>query len=433
MNKSLRVFVLIALLALMLSVSVVAHGQATSKVVYYSMFSEGEPLQQVIAAATEKFMELHPEIEVEPIWAGRDNLTQLQSVLAAGEQVDIVDHSDDRVYNAVVVTELALPLDDYLNSPAYDSETLWKDTFVPGAIDIGKSAIDGMTYLIPRDDYISAFFYNTAILDGLGVEPAVTGMTYDDFTALLQQIKDSGVTPLAADGTVSFYNNWYTSYFQTRIAGVEAFRNAAYDTTGEAWRAPEFKQAADLLRALQDAGNFQMGFEGSVWPAAQVQWVNGDPGMIFMGAWLPAEMSQQMPPGFATNMFAFPNIDGGLGNDVVEHWANTYAILKDSPNPDAAVMYLKYMSSLPVGEEIVKIGTPVPLVGAPVPVGLENQYVILGASTPIPARAGLNTEIPEYMNNVYNVCSDQFFQMQIDAAAYIECLATSSANYWSNK
>jgi spermidine/putrescine-binding protein len=132
-------------------------------------------------------------------------------------------------------------------------------------------------------------------------------------------------------------------------------------------------------------------------------------------------------------MFAFPNIDGGKGNDVVEHWANTYAVLKDSPNPDAAIEYLKYMTSPEVTEAIVEIGTPVPMVNASIPAGLENQYIILGASTAIPARAGLNTEIPEYMNNVYNVCSDQFFQLQLDPQGYIDCLATSSANYWSNQ
>lgn len=433
MNARRRTLLLPVFLILILSFSLVAQAQDTQRVVYYSMFSQGEPLQQVLQAAIDEFNADNPGIVVEPVWAGRENLTQLQSVLAAGEQVDIVDHSDDRVYNAVVVPELALPLDSYLDSPAYGSETPWRDTFVPGALDIGVSPIDGMTYLIPRDDYISAFFYNTAITEGLGIEPAVTGMTYDDFLALLQAIQDSGVTPLGADGTISFYNNWYTSYFQIRYAGVEAFREAAYDRTGEAWRAPEFLEAATRIRELQDAGYFQEGFEGSVWPAAQVQWVNGNPAMLFMGAWLPAEMAPQMPPGFTTDMFAFPNIDGGLGNDVVEHWANTFAVLNTSPNPDAAVQFIKYVMSPPVVEEMVAISVPIPIVDAPIPTGLENQYVILGASTAIPARAGLNTEIPEYMNNVYNVCSDQFFQLQLDPQGYIDCLATSSATYWENK
>jgi ABC-type glycerol-3-phosphate transport system substrate-binding protein len=435
-NKRLALYLKLAFVLTLVLVcttpGILVKAQA-AKIVYDSMFSEGEPLQQVLQKATEDFMAENPNIQVESVWAGRQNLTQLQSVLAAGDQVDIVDHSDDRVYNAVVTKGLGLALDSYLDTPAYGSDKPWKDTFVTAALEIGKSAQDGKTYLISRDDYISAFFYNTAILKDVGVEPKTTGMTYADFTKLLKTIQDKGISPLGADGTVSFYNNWYTTYFSIRLAGKEAFYDAAYDKTGEAWRKAEFLQGAKLLKELQDANYFQKGFEGSVWPAAQVQWVNGKNAMLLMGAWLPAEMAPQMPQGFTTNMFAFPVLDGGKGNEWVEHWANTYAVLNTSKAPDAAVTYLKYITSPKVVEAIVKIGTPVPIIGAPVPAGLENQYKILDASKAMPARAGLNTEIPEYMENVFNVCTDKFFQLQNGPEAFVDCLATSSKTYWESK
>jgi ABC-type glycerol-3-phosphate transport system substrate-binding protein len=404
-----------------------------AKLVYYSMFSEGEPLQQVLAQATQDFMTENPDIEIESVWAGRQNLTQLQSVLAAGDQVDLVDHSDDRVYNAVVVPGLALPLDKYLDTNAYGSNKKWKDTFVASALEIGKSLKDGKTYLIARDDYISAYFYNTAVVRDVAVAPPIIGMSWADFTKMLTTIQHKSISPLGADGTVSFYNNWYTAYLMLRVAGKDAFREAAYDKTGQKWRAAEFLRAAHLLNELQDAKFFQPGFQGSVWPAAQVQWVNGKIGMILCGAWLPAEMAPQMPPGFKTDMFAFPVVEGGKGNDLVEHWANTYAILKSTKAPDAAVKYLKYLTSPKVVQAIVKIGVPMPLVGAPTPVGLENQYKILASQTAIPARAGLNTEIPEYMEKVFNVCSDKFFQLQSGPEQFVGCLANSSATYWASK
>ncbi len=91
MNKhSMR---LAFVLVLVLFVFTLASAQST-RIVYFSMFSEGEPLQQVLQKVTDDFMAENPDIQVEIIWAGRQNLTQLQSVLAAGEQVDIVDHSD---------------------------------------------------------------------------------------------------------------------------------------------------------------------------------------------------------------------------------------------------------------------------------------------------------------------------------------------------
>src|SRR6266511_2612585 len=54
------------------------------KLVHWSMFSDGEPLQKILATATDDFMKENPDIQVEVKWAGRQVLTQLQSALAAG-------------------------------------------------------------------------------------------------------------------------------------------------------------------------------------------------------------------------------------------------------------------------------------------------------------------------------------------------------------
>jgi len=403
------------------------------KIVYWSMFSEGEPLMLELDKATDDFMVEYPNIEVEIQWAGRQVLTQLQSALSAGTQVDIVDHSDDRVLNAIVKNGLALPMDKYLGEKAYDSDKTWGETFAPGVLEIGK--YEGSTYLIPRDDYISAFFFNKAIFEEAGIDPKVNGMTWDEFNGLIESLQSSKpeVTPIGADGNVPFYNNWWFSYLATRLAGVDGFREAAYDKTGEKWGDPEFLQAAKMIRELQDKGYFQEGFEGSVWPAAQVQWVNGDVAMMFMGAWLPKEMSEQMPEGFEVDLFAFPDIEGGKGNQVVEHWANVYGVLAATEHPDEVATYLKYILSMKVGTQIATLGVPVPLEGVPVPPALVNQYEILASSTAIPARAGLNTEIPEYMDNVFNVCDDQFFTKQLGPEEFIDCLKTDSKSYWGNK
>ncbi len=433
--KRKRYVALSIMLLVVLLVTVQCGGTAKEEeditIVYWSMFSEGEPLMQLLDKATQDFMAENPNINVEINWAGRQVLTQLQSALAADTQVDIVDHSDDRVFNAIVKTGLALPLDELLDQQAYDSDMPWKDTFKPGALEIGKHE-DGKVYLIPRDDYISAFFYNVKMLQELGIEPADPGeVSWTEFKDALSTIKDQkpGVSPLGADGPVSFYNNWYFTYAAIRLLGPEAFREAAYDQTGEKWGDPAFLEAAKMIEEIHPY--FQPGFEGSVWPAAQVQWVNGENAMMFCGAWLPKEMSEQTPEGFEISLFGFPKVDGAPGNEYVEHWANTYGVLKATKNPDAVGKYLQYIMSKKVGTEIANMGTPVPLNGVPVPPALENQFGILETHTAMPARAGLNTEIPEYMDNVYNVCDDKFFLRQIGAEEFIECLKTETAAYWA--
>jgi ABC-type glycerol-3-phosphate transport system substrate-binding protein len=405
-----------------------ARAGAQATVVYWSMFSEGEPLQQVLKTATDDFIKENPGIKIETKWAGRQVLTQLQSALAAKVPVDVVDHSDDRVFNAIVKGGQALPMDKYLNEKAYDSSKTWRETFQPGVLDQMKK--DGNVYLIPRDDYISAFFYNAKMFNDNGIQPPGT---WSAFLAALDKMKAKGIAPLGADATVSFYNNWYFTYTAIRMAGVDAFRQAAYDKTGEKWSDPKFLEAAKMVALLRDKGYFQKGYESSVWPAAQVLWVNSKIGMMFMGAWLPTEMSQQTPKDFQIGMFRFPDVAGGAGNGIVEHWANVYGVLKDAKYPDAVAQYLKYITSIKIAKRITALGTPVPVVGAPVPPSLENQFKIMASTKLIQARAGLNTEIPDYMERVFNKCTGDELLGKATPDQMVGCLKSEGKAYWANK
>ena len=61
MNKhSMR---LAFVLVLVLFVFTLANAQST-RIVYFSMFSEGEPLQQVLQKVTDDFMAANPDIQV---------------------------------------------------------------------------------------------------------------------------------------------------------------------------------------------------------------------------------------------------------------------------------------------------------------------------------------------------------------------------------
>lgn len=409
-------------------------GGSSNQVVYWSMFSTGEPMQQILQDCSDRFVEENPDIDVEINWAGRDVLTRLQGAINAGQQVDIVDHSNDRIRSAVVANDLALNLDEYLQEPAYGAESgTWLDTFEPGAVE--AFAEDDGTYMIPRDVYVSGMWYNEDMLAEAGIEPPTTGMTWEEFLEILETVaaENPGVSPLGADGNIDFYNNWWFSYLAIRIAGLEAFQAAANDETGESWRQPEFLRAAQMVRDLQDRGYFQSGFEGSVFPAAQVQWVNGEIAMMLMGAWLPKEMEEQAPEDFNMGLFAFPNVEGGEGNDLVEYWSNAFTVLKDSPNPDAAVEWVKFiMSPEGCGDDIAEAGWPVPLADAPTPESHEGQAEILAEYEVMGQRGGLNDDLPDYVTGALNLCNDPFFQLQSTPEEFIDCLATESARFWAS-
>lgn len=399
-------------------------------VVYWSMFSDGEPLQIELAKAIVDFQAENPNIKVEVNWVGRDVLSGVQGAIASGTQVDIVDQSNGILNNALIKTDLALALDPYLDGPGYDGSGAWRDVFNEGTFAQAKGA-DGKTYMVPRDDYTRAFFTNAAVLAKAGVTPKTYGMTWDEFTSMLATLKAAGVNPIGVDGTETGYNNWWFANLAVRVAGPDAFLAAAKDKTGASWSAPEFLKAAQMLRDLRDKGYFNKGYEGSIWPAAQVGWVNGNNALMLMGAWLPNEMSPQAPAGFESGMFAFPNVPGGKGNDLVERWSNAYVVLKSTKNPDQAVRLVQYLMSPKVGAEIAKVGTPVPIKGVTPPPALVGQYEILAHMDTVDSGFGLGTEVPEWQANVYGACDDPFFQGKSSPEAFITCLKDESAKYWS--
>jgi ABC-type glycerol-3-phosphate transport system substrate-binding protein len=394
------------------------------------MFNTGEPLQKVLNQATQDFMKENSDINVEVKWAGRNVLTQLQSAIAAGTPVDIVDQSDDRVYNAIVKNNLTLPLDKYMAEKAYKSDTAFKDMFPKGTIEAFNPST---VYMIPRDDYTSAFFYNKKMLSDLGISPPTTGMTWDQFVNMLSTIKSQkpDVSPLVTDSSISFLTDWWFTFLAIRVAGKDAFRAAAYDKTGEAWGDPKFLRAAQLLNSVIQKKYFQQGYQGSTWPSAQALWVHSKGAMIFMGAWLPAEMKPQTPSDFQIGMFAFPTVDGGQGNPWVEHWANVYAILKSTKYPDQTVRYLKYLMTPKVGQQVADIGTPVAITGVNEPPDLKPQNEIFSNSQQMPARAGLDTEIPQYMAKVFDGCDDKFFAGSTSPGGFISCLKAGTKDYWA--
>lgn len=406
----------------------IASSAPTGDVVWWSMYAEGEPHQVNLAAGIAACEAANPGLKVKVNWAGREVVTALQGALAAGTAVDIVDQSNSRLYNALVGNDLALPLDDYLaGAPASGSGT-WADTFTDGAFDTQKGP-DGKIYMIPRDDYIRAVFYNKKILRDAGITPAATGMTWDEFRSTLSTLKDKGVSPLGFDNDPEYVAFWFFN-LAVRLAGLEAVQAASIDKTGAAWDDRAFLDAAKKVQELVDGGYFQKGFEGSVWPAAQVGWATGKNAMMLMGSWLPSEMSDQLPDGFEIGMFAFPNVPGGKGNDLSEHWSNSYGVLAGSKNPDGAVAVLKCLTAPTVAAALAGDGSASPLNGIPAAPGLEDQAGILAAVTSMNSTGGFSRDTPDWENKVFRRCNDEFLLKHISPEAFIKCLKEEGAAYW---
>lgn len=366
-----------------------AAGQATDvpvaepvTLVVWSMYNEGETMQIWEAAAIDAFEAANPNVTVEVTWAGRDviGVTLRNALLSNGDLPDIIDQSNPNLVKGPLSEDLGLPLEDYLLTPAYNSDTAWGDTFIPSVMEFLK--YNDHSYMIPRMVYSSGFFYNKQIFADNNI---TIPTTWDEFLVVCQQLKDAGITPVLTDNDPE-YMIWPYTMAALRTAGPTGLYDALADKTAEKWNDPALLEAAGMIDQLNDF--YQDGYSGSTWPAAQLEFVQGRGAMMFMGAWLPSEMLSDTPEGFEMDIFPFPNT-GGPGDNVSEAWSNSWMVLNTTTHPDTAVELLKFLTSAEQLQGVLDAGAPIPLVGFPMPKNLQGLTDILGVDQLVPRESGM--------------------------------------------
>jgi|WetSurMetagenome_2_1015567.scaffolds.fasta_scaffold18631_2 raffinose/stachyose/melibiose transport system substrate-binding protein len=350
--------------------------------VVWSMYNEGETMQVWEAAAIEAFEAANPNVTIEVTWAGRDviGVTLRNALMAKSALPDIIDQSNPNLVKGPLSEDLGLPLEDYLTTPAYNSEVAWGETFIPSVMDFLK--YNDHSYMIPRMVYSSGFFYNKKIFTDNNI---TIPTTWTEFLAVCAQLKAAGITPVLTDNDPE-YIIWPYTMSALRTAGPTGLYDTLADKTAEKWKDPALLEAAQMIDQLNDY--YQDGYGGSTWPAAQLEFVQGRGAMMFMGAWLPSEMLKDTPEGFEMDIFPFPNT-GGPGDNVSEAWSNSWMVLNTSEHPDTAVAFLKFLTSAEQMQGVLDAGAPVPLVGFPMPKNLSGLSGILGVDQLVPRESGM--------------------------------------------
>ena len=309
-------------------------------IAYWSMWNNTEPAAIALTDIIEKFEAEYPNIDIEAVWNGRENQTKVRTALGSGTVIDFVDQDASQIAGGLMQEGMLLPIDDMLESTAYDEDVPFIDVFNPGTIDL--YAVDGVHYLMPYDDSPVMFWYNKDIFEEAGI--AAPAETWDQFLVDLQKIKDAGYVPLAIEGDVGDYNIFYFSYLVQRMKGKGFLLSAIEDKTGEMWKDPVFTDAMLMMKDLWDKGFIPPESLGYQWPAAQQTLATGKAAMELCGGWLPNELSDMAGPDFNWGGFNFPAVEGGVGKVTdLQQWLLAYGILADSEHPEEAKLFMKYV------------------------------------------------------------------------------------------
>lgn len=426
-------FVSLILLVAMLSISlggVAAQGDEI-ELVYWSMWNETEGQALVIQQWIADFEAANPNIKINAVWNGRQNQTLVRTAMAGGTQIDIVDQDADQIAGGLMLEGFGLPLNDYLETPALDEDVPLKDVFLPGTLEL--FALDGETYLIPYIYNTVQFWYDKRVFDEVGID---VPLTWEDFLANNEKLREAGYAPIAAEGNEPFYSTFYLANMVARIKGPGFLLETAEDPTGEMWRDPVYLETSQMLRELWDRGDIPEVTVGYVWPQGQNTLAFGEAAMSLVGSWLPIELSNMVDPDFQWGGFNFPAVEGGEGSVLdTQALLLSFMITKDTEHPDEAFEFLRFMMTK---DNQMKMADEA-LVGV-TRVGVEWSETIADAAAAAsnaerlyPDVDGVYAKHAEYLNTVLGANYSELWQGKITPEQFVENMATQSAAYWADK
>lgn len=314
--------------------------------------SNADAMDAIVAA----FEEAHPEITVrqitfdDDVYSDTGLITQLQS----NEVPDIYFQWAGFPLARDVEAGYAMDLTDAMADG-------WADTFIDSAFTDGAgTTVDSRIHMVPLSlDVTNTIWYNSAIFEEHGLAPPET---WEEFLDVIGTLADAGETPIVTGNNELWpLGNW-ASHIAARVVPMADF-DAAFRqemTFAEAG----FLRPLELMQELHEAGAFNRDMQGLGADPAMAAFFQEAAVMHPIGSWLVGSASEMADEGFAYSQFDTPVIDPGAEapNSAIGTLTGL-VVHAQSPNPDAAITFLRFLSSPDMQKVWAEGGALTPVAG----------------------------------------------------------------------
>jgi raffinose/stachyose/melibiose transport system permease protein len=220
---------------------------------------------------------------------------------------DFPDATDARLlYDTLIAAGKIRDLSAALDGPNWEGDARWRETFLPGVLD--RWARDGGAFALPYTHAVWVVFYNETLFARHGWSAP---RTWDEFFALCEKIRATGLAPLTLPGVYLRYGDPFLQAAFFNLAGADGYR-AFQELAPGAFTDPRFVRAADVLQRISTR-ELMPGWEGMTHTAAQQAFLDGRSAMTISATWLVSEMRGKFPAGFRLGAFNFPSFPDGVG------------------------------------------------------------------------------------------------------------------------
>jgi raffinose/stachyose/melibiose transport system substrate-binding protein len=397
--------------------------QLSGKVVYWSMYNEGEPEAMAIQKAADMFMEDYPDCEVEIQWIGRSNQDITGPALEGGEQLDILDN-----FSYDKSTDRYLDITDMMNEPALGQEDMTVAESILPVLNLAnaqgqeKAGLETDKYYgVQMFPWVVGFFYNKDLFQQAGITE--TPETWTEFMEACQKLKDAGINAVTCDDA---YMTLIPNNYLARLVGSDTIAAMSASASDPAWQSEEVKQAFAAMEALSPFMSPQTAT--NKYPAGQQEFALGEAAMYLNASWMPSEVADTAGEDFPWGFFAFPQVeDGAEGSGYVSVGGVPLAVYSGSPNPEAAKEFLRYVASKEVQDYLAEQGGAPTTVGSEWPGARAECTDVIAAADKV---ASLNCDLSsEFVSAVFTMEMNKVLTQQTTADKAVSTLTGEASKY----
>lgn len=291
---------------------------------YLSEASKLEAFDEIV----EGFKEEYPEIEVNAESTTLDNYQDIIKLkISTGDAPDIIFGSPKTYTNLIESGNIA---------------DLTEEEFI-SRIDEGILAnvkIDDTVYGVPQSVTANAVYYHKDIFEDLGLSVPTT---YSEFIDTCKTLQEAGYIPCAAgyqDG-ISVGANFYTIFYGAPYLECENYVSEL--VSGEK-KAEDYPSLAKSLEQWREIMNYQNEDQKTIdTNRAEQLFANKEAAMIIIGTWGLGPIREYNPDG-DYGAFMYPSEENAEDNAIPVAVGDVWMAVNDSPNHDAAIAFLEYMS-----------------------------------------------------------------------------------------
>ena len=292
---------------------------------YWSMWNSTENQAKVIqAAADEYYAETGIKVNIE--WKGRDMKTLIGVAMDAGENIDIFE--DDYMRMIQNNQKYLLNLSEQPFYAEYSSHVM--PIILQTALSEGWG--NGSLWCFPYQPYTTGVWYNKALFEKAGITSVP--QTWDEFLAVCQKLRDSGVNPLTCNSdTVTLLYGYQLARYIGQDAVTDCLNNVKWAEI------PEAKKAAEDLYGLFKAGYFSP-YAPANYPDGQNEIGFDESCMILNASWIPNEINQGTGASIDWGFFPWPSVPGGVdGSEAAMVGAQSIGISAKTKHPQEAINF----------------------------------------------------------------------------------------------